>query len=291
MARIGVGVPTYNRSSYLRESLICLQMQRAEFSVLVIDNASTDDTKAVFDATVGADRRFSYLRHPSNIPALENFYACLNALPTEYFMWRADDDLSADNYLEELAAALDKDSGADLAVSPFMREKPGREPERLKLPIFPVVPPADRAEFVLRHSEPTWIYGLWRREALLANVARLRGEYDYAWASDHALMLPTFVAGRVTGCQSTWFHQRILGGATYGLAPSDQLRAREDYADYAQKLVARLGSDAVGRPGLRNALESHINRHVGRVWQLRRRMLKQTIRRFFAITKDDAVGR
>ena len=273
MGKVGIGVPTFNRSGYLRECLESLRSQRGDFTVLVADNASTDETPQIFDEIVGNDPRFSYLRRPTNIGALENFYSCLEMVDTEYFLWRADDDLSADNYVEALVEALDAEPDADLAVSPCVSEFPGRL-DKIAAPELPPAGTVACAQVLLRNAQPTWIYGMWRRQALLRNVRVLAGNYNYVWASDHALMLPTYVTGRVTAVTTTHFHQRFLGNASYGLVPREQLRARAQYAAFAEKVLAEF-ADAQRIAELRSALKVHIDRNVGRVLKLRRRMLKR----------------
>ncbi len=281
MAKIGVGVPTYNRSSYLRETLQCLRDQiSADFCVVVMDNASTDDTGAVFDEIVGDDHRFTYARQPHHCPVLENFDASLKALSTEYFLWRADDDLSAPNYLSELAAGLDANPEADLAISPFRKRK-GNTERAFELPRMVEGTSIDRAIFLLRNSRPTWVYGMWRRDALLSNMERMQGRYNYIWASDHAQMLPSVLAGRVTARYDTWFLQRIIGQASYHLAPSDQLNARHQYEEFAQSIIRELDIPVDKRSQLIAALNFHLDDRVGPLWRLRRRLVKQRLKQAF----------
>lgn len=283
MTKIGVGVPTYNRSAYLRETLLCLKAQEnADFSVVVMDNASTDNTATVFQEIVGADKRFSYNRQAINRSALENFNACLEALDTPYFLWRADDDLSDNNYLAALAESLNLDDKADLAVPNLIRVVDGRKSEFF-LPEPIVGSPVDRAMLLLRNCRPTWVYGMWRREALVQNTVRVKSRYTYAWASDHALMLPTILAGRVALNPDTRFIQRILGDGSYRLQPMDQLKARRQFAAYAQHIIADLDIPTAQVTDFRAALEFHLNDRVGPLWRLRRRALKQWLRRLLAL--------
>lgn len=283
MPRIGVGVPTYNRSSYLRETLACLREQQdADFTVLVMDNASTDNTHEVFVEMVGNDRRFAYQRQPVNRPAAQNFRDVLNAMETPYFLWRADDDLSAANYLAALSAGLDEDDQAELAVSPLYRLL-GESRSEVPLQPMPDGSAVDRAIFLLRNCRPTWIYGMWRREAILSNFARSEGRYDYLWASDHAWMLPTVLNGRVAVRQDTWFLQRIVGEGSYRLAPDEQLKARSQYAAYARSIVDTLQIPTARQPEFDAALEYHIEQRVGPLWRLRRRKLKQRLKQVVGI--------
>lgn len=280
MAKFGVGLPTYNRGELLRESLLALRAQTVEdVDVLVLDNASTDDTPRVFEEVVGDDPRFRYERQPETVAPLQNFHDAIERVRTDYFMWRADDDLSAANYLESLGAALDADPRADLAVCPLRRRivTTGEEAE-IGLPPFPDCEPVDKAIFLLGIKRPTWIYGLWRREALAANLALVADRYPYAWASDHLQMMPSVLEGRVTASHDTWFGQRIYGTATYGLGTADRLKARAAYAALCEEMVDRLEVPPERMAALREALERHYDWRVGPRRQLRRRLVRDRVR-------------
>lgn len=65
MARVSVITPTYNREETLPRTIESVLSQTfTEFEYIVVDDASTDDTKAVVDSY--DDDRLRYLRHQSN---------------------------------------------------------------------------------------------------------------------------------------------------------------------------------------------------------------------------------
>ena len=99
-------------------SLACLARQTfRDFEVLIFDNASTDATAEIAAAWVARDPQFHYLRQPNNVGALANFRDVLLAAKSPWFMWRADDDLSADDYIETLHSLATSSPGCRLAVS------------------------------------------------------------------------------------------------------------------------------------------------------------------------------
>lgn len=279
MGRIAVAVPTRNRAELLRESLICLKAQTAaNFDVLVLDNASTDHTAVVFRECVGEDSRFRYHRHSEMLPAVENFLSALPLMESEFFMWRADDDLSSYNFIDRLAQALQVDAGADLAICPLVRWH--MEPERrslVPLPPFPAETPIDRTVHLMRHCRPTWIYGLWRRAALVANFARIGDRYPFTWAWDHLLMMPTILAGRVTIDQEALFTQRVQRTVAYGLPAAQRLEARARYAEICWELLQDIHLPNERRADLDAALEFHFDDRVAPLKQMKRRALRERV--------------
>lgn len=279
MSRVGVGVPTRNRSALLREALVCLKDQtERDIEVLVLDNGSTDDTAQVFQDVVGSDPRFRYRRQETLVPMLTNFLDALEGVSSDYFLWRADDDLSAPDYLERLADQLDAEPEADLAVSPLKTWYAGTGvTETTALPRFPPGDAIDRAIFLLRNAQPTWVYGLWRRSALQHNLARIQKSYPYVWAWDHLQMVPSALAGRVTAVGDTWFLQRYYGPGSYHLATSDRLAARAAYAAICAEVLAGMTIPKHRLPDLQRALKINVDVAVGRQGRLRRKLFKEKV--------------
>src|SRR4051812_9036556 len=87
-----IGIPTYNRSTFLRESLAAaLAQTHPEMEIIVSDNASPDDTRAVVNEL--GRGKVTYHRHDSNLGPTANFLKCLDLANGKYFAWLQDDDL------------------------------------------------------------------------------------------------------------------------------------------------------------------------------------------------------
>lgn len=100
-----IGIPTYNRAAFLRESLTAaLSQTYPNLEVLVCDNASTDDTAAVVASF--SDPRVRYLRHDKNQGAEFNFIACVKEARGEFFSWLQDDDIVFCDFAARAATAL-----------------------------------------------------------------------------------------------------------------------------------------------------------------------------------------
>src|SRR5262245_40889124 len=128
---ITVGVPVFNAKQTIQFCLENLARQTfQDIKVLVLDNASNDGTSELVARFVESDSRFSYYRQPFNKGARQSFIDVLCLASTDYFMWRADDDLSDLNYIAELHRLLEANPYCALAVGKAILDKKGRRRRR-----------------------------------------------------------------------------------------------------------------------------------------------------------------
>ena len=115
---VAVCIPTFNRSAYLRQAIESVLGQTwPSYSILVSDNASTDDTAdvvAAFD-----DPRISYARLERNVGWLSNFNASLDRVDAEFVVVLGDDDQLLPTFLEETVAALEAEPRVGLVHTAF----------------------------------------------------------------------------------------------------------------------------------------------------------------------------
>ena len=101
--KVTVGIPTFNRAGWLRESIESVLAQTfADFRLIVSDNASDDDTPEVvrsFD-----DERIHYVRSERNVGPVGNFNRLIALAETEFLVLLPDDDVL---YPGHLAATID----------------------------------------------------------------------------------------------------------------------------------------------------------------------------------------
>jgi len=101
MSKIIVGIPVYNGSDYIRDALKSLQKQTfQDFSVLISDNCSTDNTREICNKFANNDDRFSYICQDYNLGAEDNYKYILNQVNSEFFMFLGHDDSLSENFLE-----------------------------------------------------------------------------------------------------------------------------------------------------------------------------------------------
>ena len=105
MASVDVVVPCYNYAHFLRQCVnSVLRQAGVDVRVLILDDASPDETPAVGTALAQADSRVTYRRHARNIGPLATYSEGIEWISGDYFLL-----LSADDYL--LAGALARASG------------------------------------------------------------------------------------------------------------------------------------------------------------------------------------
>lgn len=104
--KVSVCIPTFNRAQYLRTAVESVLAQEfADFELLVVDNASGDETPDVVRDF--HDSRIKYFRNPTNIGMTANLNECLTLAGSEYIVIFHDDDLMKPDMLRKDVAILD----------------------------------------------------------------------------------------------------------------------------------------------------------------------------------------
>ncbi len=113
-----MGLPIYNGAQYLTQTLHALLDQSFEdFTLYIVDNASTDATASISRRFAEQDPRVRYVRNEQNIGAAANFNRAAELASGPYFKWVAHDDLYASTFLESCVDALDANPSAVLAYA------------------------------------------------------------------------------------------------------------------------------------------------------------------------------
>jgi glycosyltransferase involved in cell wall biosynthesis len=104
--RVSIVLPTHNGSRYIRQSIeSCFAQTHQNWELIVVDDASTDDTPSVLRDY--ADPRMRVIRHEPNrgLPATLNYG--FQQATGEYLTWTSDDNWYAPRAIEEMVRALD----------------------------------------------------------------------------------------------------------------------------------------------------------------------------------------
>ena len=212
MAEITVGVPVYNGDEFLETSLACLRGQTfRDIEVLIFDNGSQDRTAEIAQAFCAVDPRFRYFRHAENIGPVANFLAALEAADSPFFLWRAADDTSDADYIEKLLALLLAHPQRDIAVGRIVSQRPDGQVTDVH-PVSPRIEAAGAfgrlAQLFCSHHG-SWIYGLFRRQAMIPVLREVLTDYPYVWGWDNVAMFPFEFDRKVIGDNTTTFYQYL----------------------------------------------------------------------------------
>lgn len=280
MAAITIGLPVYNEGELLRGSLETLARQTfTDFEVLIYDNASTDNTGEVAQSFASRDPRFHYFRQSENKGALPNFYDCLLAAKAEYFLWRAADDRSDDNYLEVLHGLLEGDTSKSLAVGIVQSAMLDGKIKR----IVRNFPDQTRNSLtvifkLLRSSHASWIYGLFRRERLTDVMHKIIQQYPNSWAFDHLVLFPYLIDNSVATSSETTFYQVIKRLSTDKASPTrwpisatEMIHLRQQFSKIAKQFICDSSLNAFRKAAIRILLPLHTSKRVAKlrkiIWQ------------------------
>ena len=99
---VSICIPVFNHGAYIRRALeSSIHQTYKNIEIVVVDNASTDNTREVVSEYVRRDNRVKYFRNETNIGGGRNFLKCAE-LASGYFMEAlGSDDWLSKNYIEE----------------------------------------------------------------------------------------------------------------------------------------------------------------------------------------------
>jgi len=128
--RVVLGMTLHNNARQLRHAMESLLAQtHRDFALLLLDDASSDETEEVARQYVERDARVRYRRHADRQAMIATWrevaeWAAAEWPAAEYFAWVSDHDWWHPRWLERLVAELDSDPGAVLAYPVTRRVAP-----------------------------------------------------------------------------------------------------------------------------------------------------------------------
>jgi len=131
-----LAIPTYNRSTYLRQLLENLEVPlRGELRVelIVSDNCSSDDTPALVAEFQARGMRIHSIRNAVNIGADGNFVQCYEAARGKYFWIIGDDDLLAPGAMSSILDRIQAEEYDIIYLSQFPIKEPVGELEHQQI--------------------------------------------------------------------------------------------------------------------------------------------------------------
>jgi glycosyltransferase involved in cell wall biosynthesis len=115
---VSIVIPTRDRREFLAQAVAsCLQQTYAELEIIIIDDASRDDTPAYLNSL--QDPRIVHFRQDTprgSVAALNRGFALARGA---YLTWSSDDDLYAPEAVARMVATLEADAGVDFVYAPY----------------------------------------------------------------------------------------------------------------------------------------------------------------------------
>jgi glycosyltransferase involved in cell wall biosynthesis len=134
--KLSVLVPNFNYGKYLPQAIESVLAQNYEdYEFLIVDNASTDDSRDVIESFAAQDRRVRPVFNHTNIGGVQNWNLCLELARGTYAKFVFSDDRLADpQALSKMVDALDRNpdvslvAGATRVVEHDSQERAVRDP-------------------------------------------------------------------------------------------------------------------------------------------------------------------
>jgi glycosyltransferase involved in cell wall biosynthesis len=105
--KISVVIPTYNRAHLLRGAIESVFTQKYDnYELLILDNASEDDTSSVVQRYSRDDDRIKYIRNSKNLGMIGNWNEGLRIAAGDYICVLMDDDRLKPNFLSETSRII-----------------------------------------------------------------------------------------------------------------------------------------------------------------------------------------
>lgn len=214
MARAVLAAPLHNGGRFVEPALRSLLAQTYDdYALLLVDDASTDDTPRIAQELAATSERAVYVRSDGRLGMVANWRRCVELArelhpEAELFAWGSDHDLWEPEWLVTLVQALD---GAPKAVVSYPRsdriDEAGavvRRPSRLH--------PQDARGASARVWQTTQgvaagssVYGLYRLDALEA-----AGPFRRVLAPDRLVLTELALRGELIQVDRVLWHRRAV---------------------------------------------------------------------------------
>ncbi|HEX4783092.1 MAG TPA: glycosyltransferase family A protein [Candidatus Sulfotelmatobacter sp.] len=124
-----VAIPTFNCAHFLPDAIASVMRQGLDdFELLILDNASEDNTEDVVRSFENA--RIRYIRNPSNLGACENGNRCLANSRGRYFKMLCADDVLLDGVLRKQLNILQTQQDVAVVTCGYLETDPALKIQR-----------------------------------------------------------------------------------------------------------------------------------------------------------------
>jgi glycosyltransferase involved in cell wall biosynthesis len=209
----------HNRAAYLAEAIgSMLSQSHPDFTLVLVDDGSTDETEEIARSYEVGDPRVRYVRLPSRRGMIEAWRAAFEAASATgagYFAWASDHDKWHPQWLEKLMRVLDDSPSVVLAYPLTQRVDPQGRPLAKPARQFETFGIADRAARwrLLNRSDTVaagdMVYGLMR-----TNAVRDAGIFRGVLSPDRLLIAELTLQGEIRQIpEPLWYRRQFTEGS------------------------------------------------------------------------------
>ncbi len=118
--RVSIVLPTYNGARFLAESIqSCLDQTFTDWELIIVDDASTDDTASIASDFAAQDARIKLLRHDTNKKLPHALNTGYEATRGEFITWTSDDNRYRTTALASMVDYLDAHPDVDAVYTDY----------------------------------------------------------------------------------------------------------------------------------------------------------------------------
>ena len=260
--RVSVIVPTYNYGRYLNDRLASIfEQTHPVFEIIVLDDASTDDTQPILEAIAAeTGREFEVVRRSTNAGAIARQWLDGVRAARSDLVWIAEaDDLSQPTFLERMVGVFDGASPAMAFCDSAQIDAEGNrigesyrsyleQGTDVRFDADFTMPGDEFLERLMSVRNPVLNASavLFRRDHLLEVLERDSDELStYRFAFDWHLYTELCRLGDVSFVASSLnVHRRHAGGATLGSRASDHIAEIARVQGHVRELLSYEGLEA-----------------------------------------------
>jgi glycosyltransferase involved in cell wall biosynthesis len=215
VARAVLAAPLHNGGSFLEPAARSLLVQTYDdYALLLVDDASTDETPAIAQALAAATDHVRYVRSDDRIGMVANWRRCVELArelhpEAEFFAWGSDHDLWEPEWLATLVAAFEDDPEAVVCYPRSDRIDENGNVVRRPAPLHARRERSDSArvwQTTQGIAAGSSVYGLYRLDALEA-----AGVFRRVLGPDRLLLTELALRGELVQIDRVLWHRRVLG--------------------------------------------------------------------------------
>jgi glycosyltransferase involved in cell wall biosynthesis len=127
MPSVDIAIPCYNYGRYLGGCIASIQNQGIEdLRILIVDNASTDDSLAIARSLAAKEPRIEILARQKNLGPHASFNAGVDWAASDYFMVLCADDMLAPGCLANAVAIMEAKGDVVFTIGADVHQVPGQ---------------------------------------------------------------------------------------------------------------------------------------------------------------------